>query len=164
MGIEGSRARRALLAGLCASLVAPARAKPKATAAVLDVARDLPRDLVAHADAEVVLLMFSLPDCPYCEAVRRNYLASLTRDPVWALRLLVREVGLDDRAALVDFDGSGSSGAALARRYGAKVAPTVVFLDRRGQSLADPLIGGDIAGFYGAYLDAALGRALGPNR
>lgn len=158
MGGDLRCARRSLLAWLCATSMLPASAGPRKE--LLEIARDLRRDLASHPEAEVVLLMFGLPDCPYCEVVRRNYLASLGRDPVYARRLLIREVGLDDSSALVDLDGAASSGHALAQRYDARVAPTVVFLDRRGQPLAEPLIGGDIAGFYGAYLEAALARAL----
>jgi hypothetical protein len=87
-------------------------------------------------------------------------MASLARDPAYALRLLIREVGLDDDSTLIDLGGTATSGRALAVRYNVKVSPTVVFLGRGGQSLAEPLIGGDIAGFYGAYLEAALARAL----
>lgn len=161
MSTEISSGRRVTLAVLCAVLMPSAWAKTKVTTALLESATDLCSDLRSHPDVQVVLLMFGLPDCPYCEVVRRNYLASLARDPAWAARLLVREVGLDDETSLIDFDGRVTTSDVLARRYAAKVAPTVVFLDRHGQSLAEPLIGGDIAGFYGAYLDAALTRSLG---
>ncbi len=47
----------------------------------------------------------------------------------------------------------------LAARYGLAVAPSVVMLDRDGKLLAAPLLGGDVAGMYGAYLDRALDEA-----
>jgi thioredoxin-related protein len=114
--------------------------------------------LAASRDKPVVLL-FSLPDCKYCLVVRRNYLAPLTRAPQEAERPVVREVELNGELPLTGFRGEKSNGTELARQYGVYAAPTVVMLDRAGKLLAEPLVGGDIAGMYGAYLDRALEEA-----
>ena len=106
-----------------------------------------------------VVLLFSLPDCQYCLVVRRNYLAPLTRAPQEAERPVVREVELNGDLPLTGFLSERTTGSELARQYGVYAAPTVVMLDRAGKLLAAPLVGGDIAGMYGAYLDSALEEA-----
>jgi hypothetical protein len=123
-----------------------------------------PRDLAAEAAlagtrGQPLLLLFTLPGCAYCELVRRNYLVPLARAGDLRARPEVREVGLDDSAPFTGFDQQRASGAALAARYQVRVAPTVLLLDARGALLAPALVGGDVAGMYGAYLDAALAQA-----
>jgi thioredoxin-related protein len=134
------------------------------TAAAAEPLLAAPYDLRAEAGQAVVggnplVLMFSLPDCQYCAVVRRNYLAPLTRAPRPEDRLVVREVELTGSAPLAGFQGEQTSGRMLAARYGVRVAPAVVMLDGAGRLLAEPLLGGDVAGMYGAYLDRALGDA-----
>lgn len=139
----------------CAWLAAEAAAGP-----LLAAPTDLRADsALAGARGMPLVLMFSLPDCQFCLVVRRNYLAPLTRVPREADRLVVRELDLTATAPLTGFKGERTSGSALAARYGLKVAPAVVMLDRNGALLAPPLLGGDVSGMYGAYLDRSLDEA-----
>lgn len=126
----------------------------------------LPAPVDLHSDARIaqergvpIVIMFSLPDCPYCEVVRRNYLVPLAKQGERGTRPLVREVELTATAPLRGFKNEATSGKILAQRYQVKVAPTVIVLDSTGQLAADPLAGGDVAGMYGAYLDNALEQA-----
>lgn len=99
-----------------------------------------------------LVLMFSLPDCPYCKVVRRNYLGPLLRENNPPM---IRELTMTARQSIPDYDGGRTTPSALARRYGVVVAPTLVFVDADGEMLAEPLVGGDHP-FYGAYLDRAF--------
>ena len=114
---------------------------------------------LAATHGNPLVVLFSLPHCQYCVVVRRNYLAPLTRLPREEGRLIVREVELTGTAPLAGFQGEHISGSMLAARYGLQVAPAVVMLDRDGKLLAPPLLGGDTAGMYGAYLERALEQA-----
>jgi thioredoxin-related protein len=98
------------------------------------------------------VLLFSLPDCPYCKVVRRNYLGPMLREPNPPV---IRELTMTSRQSIRDYDGATTTPAALARRYGVAVAPTLVFVDADGEMLSDPLVGGDNQ-FYMAYLDRAF--------
>lgn len=91
--------------------------------------------------------------------VRRNYLVPLAQEGDARSRPLVRELELTATAPLRGFGNESTSGTTLAERYRVKVAPTVVILDSAGKLAAAPLVGGDVAGMYGAYLDAALTEA-----
>lgn len=106
-----------------------------------------------------IVILFSLPDCSYCEVVRRNYLVPLAQQGDQRGRPLVRELELTASAPIRGFKAELTSGKILAQRYQVKVAPTVVMLDSAGNLVAPPLAGGDVAGMYGAYLEAALDQA-----
>jgi hypothetical protein len=128
---------------------------------ILAPARDLRADgAEAAARGVPVVLLFSLPECSYCLVVRRNYLLPLQRDLAPARRPVVRELQLDDTAALRGFDGAPTSAKELAARYHARFAPTVVLVDDSGALLAAPIVGGDTTGLYGGYLDNALAEAV----
>jgi thioredoxin-related protein len=131
---------RAVVAAL-ALLVAAAAAHADT---VLPAAHDLRASAArAAARGEPLVLLFSLPDCPYCEAVR----ASTYR---WLLR---------DDAAVRDFAGAPTSGAELARRLHVKLAPTVLFVGPGGRELAPRLIGAGVPDYYSGEVDDALGAA-----
>jgi hypothetical protein len=61
-----------------------------------------------------------------------------------------------------DFSGATVTHDALARGWGIKVAPTVLFFGAKGKEIAERLEGGYIPDFYGAYLEQRLqvARAL----
>lgn len=119
----------------------------------------LATDFAAHAkrakslDVPLIVLV-SLRDCVYCGPIRQRELAPLVRSGKYE----VREIGMDSTAAVRDFDGSTTTGVAWARAHGAKVSPTVLFLDTQGRPVAEPLIGAGLPDFYGAYLDDAIAR------
>ncbi|OIJ43510.1 hypothetical protein [Massilia timonae] len=150
--------RAVLHLALLAACAASSGAVAQHTA--LPAADDLAADGRDAARRRVpVVILFSLPECSYCETVRRNYLLPLAREGEPGRRPIVREAGLASTIPLQDFDGKASSGKALAARYGIRVAPSVAVVDGRGKLLAPVLEGGDVAGMYGAYLDEALAGA-----
>ena len=131
-----------------------------AGAPALAAPRDLSADAALAAQrGKPLLLLFSLPGCGYCDVVRRNYLAPLTREGAEQTRPVVREVGLAGAAPFTGFNKEAASGVLLAARYQVRIAPTVLLLDIHGALLAPPLVGGDVSGMYGAYLDEALAQA-----
>ncbi len=111
----------------------------------------------AQQEGKPLVLMFSLPECPYCKVVRRNYLLPMIReagnDPPQ-----IRELSMRGRQAIRDFDGTVTTPTAIANRYGVKVAPTLVFVNASGEMLTEPLVGGDHQ-FFSVYLDRAFAEA-----
>lgn len=146
--------RRRELAGFAAGLLA-SRAAWGADSA-LPVPASLAREGArAQARGEPLVLLVSLPGCPYCELVRRNYLLPMRAEglPAW-------QVDVNDRKRQVlDFSGAASTGAALAARWQATYTPTLLFLDAKGIEVATRLVGVAVPDFYGAYLDEALAQA-----
>jgi thioredoxin-related protein len=123
----------------------------------LPFAIDLRSDAIEAAKAGVpVVLLVSLPGCPYCNLVRRSYLLPMQREE--AGRAIVRQIDLNDTRMVRDFDGTRRSQDAIARARGVRAAPVVFILGPGGNSLAGPLEGMLLPDFYGAYLDEAIAK------
>ena len=155
--------RRGLLAvgisGVLTSLSSNAFAFAKE--ATLPPARDFRADARhARQPPRLVVVLFSLPNCPYCEQVRREQLVPLLRDRKLALRLIVREVSIVGVRTLIDFRAAQMSEAAFARDARAKFSPTVAFFDSVGDQIVPAIVGARLPDFYGAYLDDAIHLGL----
>lgn len=134
------------------SIVSPAWAKDSA----LPVPTDLGGTATAAArQGEPLVLLMTLPGCPYCELVRRNYLL-----PMRATGLHAWQLDVTDRQTRVrDFEGASTTGNALARRWGATFTPTLLFLNPQGKEVAERMVGVPSPDFFGAYLDQAISKA-----
>ena len=109
---------------------------------------------VALKARQPLVVMVSLHRCPWCEAVRNNYLA-----PMHAQEgLPVVQVDMRSTAPSRTPVGAATTHDALVRAWDVKVAPTVLFLGPSGKEVADRLVGGS-PDFYSAYLDGRLERA-----
>jgi thioredoxin-related protein len=149
---------RLLLLGM--SLLLGLQHSLHAADALLPPLVDLRRDAqwVRKMD-EPLIVLFSLPGCPYCKEVRENYLIPLLRQPPPGHPVRIREVDITSNASLTGLEGEAMTQAQFAAHYRIRATPVVLMLDAHGVPLADPLVGGDTAGFYGAYLDNALSRS-----
>lgn len=113
----------------------------------------------AQAQHKPLILFFSLPGCSFCHVVRNNYLQSLLREKSGAAQPIIREVDMTGTRRVIGLDGKPLAERDVAKTFTIRAAPTVIMIDANGQMLAAPIIGGDVAGFYGGYLDAALAEA-----
>lgn len=128
-------------------------------APAIALAADLRKDAIAAARTGTpLLLFFTIPDCSYCHAVRQHYLAPLARGQA-GQRYVVREIVIDGKQMATGLDGKAARHRDLARQFKARFGPTVLFVDGSGKAVAPPLVGGDTAGMYGAYLDDRLAAA-----
>lgn len=144
--------RQWLLAGIASSLVNVGHASGVA----LPMPTSLPDELVAALKrGSPLVVMVSLEGCPFCKVARENYLAPLQRQS----GLAVVQIDMRSRQLVQDFGGTIQTQDQLIRSWGIKVAPTVLFFGRGGAEVAERLVGGYIADFYGAYLDDRLRTA-----
>jgi thioredoxin-related protein len=109
----------------------------------------------AAARGEPLVLLVSTPGCPYCEFVRRHYLAPMRKQGLAAFQISI----YDRKAPLRDFAGKVSTAADVSEGYNAKLWPTLLFLNAQGQEVAERLVGVSSADFYGAYLEERLSTA-----
>ena len=94
------------LGALAAARVAGAAGTPPA----LPLARDFADDGRLARQARIpIVVLYSLPGCPYCEEIRRAHLGPLLREPGAAARLIIRQVDVNGGQALVDFSGESST-------------------------------------------------------
>ena len=138
------------LAAPCAAWSAPFPETPMPTPASVRMAASR-----AQALGEPLVLMVSLPGCPWCELLRRNYLVPMRSEGVQAFQIMVN----DRSRPVVDFQGVASHGAAIASSYRAKLAPTLLFLNAQGAELAPRIEGVASADFIGALIDERLALA-----
>jgi len=118
----------------------------------LPVTDSLPNALAAALQVkQPLVVMVSLHGCPFCKIVRENYLHPLREGG-----LQIVQIDMRDNRTMVDFDGTSSSQDAWIRKYGVKLAPTVMFFGNQGREVAARLKGAYIADFYAAYLDEQL--------
>lgn len=134
--------------------VAPAVTRP-------NLALPTPSSLRAAAQAatakgEPLVVMTTLPGCPYCDLVRQHHLLPMLR----AGEVVAVQVDTRDRRTLLQgFKGESSSPAEQVANWKAKFAPTVLFFGPRGEELAERLEGVAVPDFYGEYLEARLSEA-----
>jgi thioredoxin-related protein len=143
--------RRAIALAVAALAAAPAKAETSLarTASLQASAR------AATKRGEPLLLLVSLPGCPYCEQVRSTALLPLVRET----GVPAVQIDLGSLDTLVDLDGVVRTQDAAASRLQARFAPTVLFLGANGEALAEPLVGAGIPDFYGAQLEQRVATA-----
>jgi thioredoxin-related protein len=120
----------------------------------------LPTDLQAAARAaeregQPLVLMVSLPGCPWCELLRRNYLAPMRAEGLPAFEFMIH----DRSSAMRDFQGKSTTPEQLARQWKVTNTPTLLFLGRSGEEIAERIEGVASADFIGAVIDERLATA-----
>jgi thioredoxin-related protein len=117
------------------------------------------RDDGANGDKPVIVF-FSATYCAYCTAVKSEFFRHLETDPRYASRIVVREVVIDSRHVLEDFQGRQVTHGAFASANGVSLVPTVRFFDGGGRQLAKQMVGVTSMDYYGWYLDQRIRNSL----
>ena len=107
--------------------------------------------LKAAAKDQPLIVMFSLPSCPFCEKLRRTQYQFLAKDGY-----VVQQIEITSRSPVTGFDGKPTTGVQLARQFGIRLAPTVLFFGPGGKEIGERITGAPTADFYGAFIDRAL--------
>jgi len=143
--------------GLLGGLILAWLAAPAWSASDLPAASDLHREAAEAARSGMPLIViYSRPDCKYCEAVKRDYLKPLIGDPRYHKRVVIRQINQDGEQALSDFKGRSTSHARFALSEKVKLVPVVAFYGPDGRKLAEPIIGARLPDFYASYLEEAV--------
>ena len=127
-----------------------------AAPATLPAAVSLPDELaLALKRGESLVVMVSLPGCPYCKITRENYLGPMHAQD----GLSVVQVDMQSRQRVKNFDGAFVTHEQLIEGWGIKIAPTLLFFGASGKEIVPRLEGIASTDFYGAYLDERLAQA-----
>ncbi len=149
--------RKWATAGLAAALVTTTAGT---FAAGIPLARDLA--LAGHQAGRAcipLLLEFAADDCDYCALLEEEVLNPTLLNRDYEQRVLMRKLVLDRDIRLRDFAGKPVYASDLANRYRVFVTPTLLFVDSKGNELAERMVGVTTLEFYGGYLDQALDAA-----
>lgn len=124
-----------------------------------EAALAFPNDLQKQ-NAQAIVILFSVPDCAYCEKVRQQSLRHVHTDTNYKGRVGVYEIDFtDDRKTFIWFDGNRYTGKSLAAPLNVKFSPTVMVFNAKGVVAGKPLLGAGLPEFYGAYLDELIRSA-----
>lgn len=147
---------------ICISLCANvAWAAPK----VIAYASDLQKDGLIAAQKHIpILIIFTSPDCHYCEQVMNNFLIPMQRNPEYTRKVIMRRVEINNNSKLVGFDGVSTTQRAYAAMQKIRLTPTVVVYMPNGLPAAEPLVGLGPEEYYGSYLDNAIDAGLEKSR
>ncbi len=99
--------------------------------------------------------MVSLPGCPWCELLRRNYLIPMQSEGVASYEFMINERS----RTLLDFKAQRITPAAFSAQLKISITPTLLFLGRDGQEIAPRIEGVASADFIGGILDERLATA-----
>lgn len=111
-----------------------------------------------NREEHVWLVLFSQPDCSYCDLVRNEFLLPLQKHPPQGLA--IRELKVATAGPVTTTQGDQISARDFAKGLNVRFYPSVLLLDEEGQSLTEPLVGISSRDFYGFYLDQAIDQAL----
>lgn len=106
----------------------------------------------------VLILLFSQPECGYCDLVRNDFLLPLQRQH--RPELVIREIKIPGFEEVRNRENHLLAPDAFARSYAISFYPSVLMLALDGTPLAEPLVGISSADFYGYYLDQTIEQAL----
>lgn len=114
----------------------------------------------ARARRTPIMIAFVQASCIYCTIAKRDHLVPMHLDAKLRDQVIIREVDIDRREKLRDFNGEAATPQEFSQRYQVKRVPTVVVVDDRGKPLAPPVVGLLVEDFYGFYLQQAVEAAL----
>ena len=128
---------------------------------VIAFASDLQKDgYVANQKHIPILVIFTSPDCHYCERVMNNFLIPMQRNPEYARKVIMRRVEINNSSKLIGFDGTVTTQKGYAATQKIRLTPTIVVYTPSGTPAAEPLVGLGPEEYYGSYLDGAIDAGL----
>ena len=129
------------------------------------IANDLAQEAALAKTRQVpLLILFTSPNCMYCERVKQEFLIPMQRNPEYANKVLMRQIEYRGSGKLVDFSGASTTPAQFSKLHKITLTPTVKLFDSAGNSLSEPLVGLTTPDYYGAFLDRAIDEALAKTR
>jgi thioredoxin-related protein len=144
-----------ILIAACAYLIPASAQKPSKNALLPWPAHLRTISQEALRRGEPLVLMVSLPGCPWCELLRRNYLTPMRAEGLAAFEFMINE----GNQRIVDFKGQPITPAAWSEAMKVSITPTLLFFNAQGQEIAPRIEGVASADFIGAILDERLATA-----
>ena len=107
-----------------------------------------------------LLLMFYAEHCPYCARMEKEILAPMVISGEYDDRIFIRKLQIDEARDIKDFEGNTVEPSDISDKYKARLTPTLVFLDYKGQEKAQKMVGINTVELFGAYLDAEIDQLM----
>ena len=114
----------------------------------------------AKNQQKLIMLQVSASDCIYCAILEEELIKPMLRSGDYDNDVLIRKVDIDNYKKLSGFDGQSITGSELAKMFGIKVTPTLIFLNSENQEVSKRIVGVNSLDFMGAYVDDAIKHGL----
>ena len=122
---------------------------------------DLHKDgQIAKNSGVPLLVIFTSPDCTYCERVIQDFLLPMEENPEYAHKVLIRRIQITDQSPLLDWSGKPTTSKQYAAKLAIRMTPVVIAFLPDGSEAAEPLVGLGPEDYYGGYLDSAIDSGL----
>lgn len=105
-----------------------------------------------------ILVMFSAPNCPYCELVKREVIEPMSELEEYENKVILRHIFYSSLEKITDFSGRHSNHSQFSFKYGTKFYPTLMLLDDHGNVL-EKKIGVILIETYWTELDTLIAQA-----
>jgi thioredoxin-related protein len=156
MNARRSFTRNAIISIALGAQLTAARAQKFSKKALLPTPTHLLQAATKASErGEPIVLMVSLPGCPWCELLRRNYLTPMRAEGVAAFEFMINERS----QRIADFKGQPITPSAWSEAMKVKITPTLLFFNAQGQEAAPRIEGVASADFIGSILDERLATA-----
>ena len=133
-------------------------------AATLPVIDDLQQfSAIAKQRNVPILIFFSMTDCAFCQIIRDEYLLPMQSRKTESERILIGELLIDAYNYVGDFNGKLVSADNIGMRYMADLSPTLVFVNHKGEELAERIIGFKGRDYYDTTLEHAIKQSIKKN-
>lgn len=109
---------------------------------------------------KVLVLLVDQSNCPFCLLVKEDFLQPLSISKDNRHKVSIMRISIDSGEFLKGPNGERLSTSVFVGKYDAKFAPTVLFLDGKGQSIAEKIIGINDTNFYWYYLEKSINTAF----
>lgn len=151
----GKPQKTLLWLALCVTcLITPAQADP------LQEAADLTQLAETIREKKVPLLLaFEADHCNYCTRLKAEQLQPMNNNDSYRERVVIRTIKIDSSDKIISFNGEKTTPAELSRQYKAFLTPTMLFLNDKGEEIAERMLGYNSPDYFGAYLDQAIDTA-----
>jgi thioredoxin-related protein len=124
-------------------------------------ASDLRADAALARERKIPIVLFSnLTGCHYCRGALREVLLPMQKNEGWARTAIYRQIDVDKSSALLDFDGNKTTHEKFAQKMKLQFTPTVLVVDAKGATLAEPIVGIASWDFYGYNVEEAIRKGF----
>ncbi|MGB1011179.1 MAG: thioredoxin family protein [Thiolinea sp.] len=113
-----------------------------------------------QANGKPLVLALEADYCTYCARLKAEHLQPMVNSEDYSKRVVIRTLEFDGDHEVKDFDGQTISASAFSSRYKVRITPTLLFLNAKGEEIAERMLGYNTPELYGAYLDRAIDTAV----
>lgn len=106
-----------------------------------------------------LLILFSMKHCPFCKKIKSDFLIPMLISGDYKDKVIIRELDIDINPHIIGFSEKPESSIDFTRYMGVSLFPTMVFLDYKGNTLAEKIVGLNTPSLFGGRIDDAIDLA-----